>query len=209
MRLGVILLISMTVALPVNGRADVADVSPPPADSPFDDVDERTLQADVTRRALAFLETLQGHWGEGPDRLRTIVGGSVEREDEDSLIYLRDVHDHGVLEGYEFRRGSLARGRYLMVQGPLNGVNEFIGYYAALKQALCAVFGEPRLDQMIWDNDLYTRLPDYWGVAVMIGHLRYHAAWDTPEGKLVLDLNGDRYSRLSVEYQMRREAAQT
>jgi len=43
----------------------------------------------------------------------------------------------------------------------------------------------------------------------MIGHLRYHAAWDTPEGKLVLDLNGDRYSRLSVEYQMRREAAQT
>jgi len=46
-------------------------------------------------------------------------------------------------------------------------------------------------------------------VAVMIGHLRYHAAWETAEGTLTIDLSGERYSRLSVEYRVRGEAART
>jgi hypothetical protein len=209
MRSWTFLLVSLMTLTPCTGRADVADFSPPPANTPFDDIDEATLQAAVTREALAFLETLQQHWGEGPERLRTIVNGAVERQDEGSLIYLRNIHEHGVLEGYEFTKGSLARGRYVLVQRPLNGVNEFIGYYSALKTALNDAYGEPTQDDVIWNNDLYAPLPDYWGVAVMIGHLRYHATWETPDGTLTLDLSGERYSRLSIEYRARGEAAET
>jgi hypothetical protein len=43
----------------------------------------------------------------------------------------------------------------------------------------------------------------------MIGHLRYHAAWETPEGTLTLNLTGNQYSRLSMEYRVRGEAADT
>ncbi|HTL60822.1 MAG TPA: hypothetical protein VL261_04175 [Nitrospira sp.] len=209
MRRWTFLLITLMTFLPGSGRGEVADFSPPPANAPFDDIDEATLQAEVTQQALAFLETLRGHWGEGPDRLRTVVGGTVEHEEEGSLIYLRNIHEHGVLEGYEFPKGSLARGRYVLVQRPLNGLNEFIGYYSALKAALSAAYGEPTQDDVIWNNDLYTPLPEYWGVAVMIGHLRYHAAWKTAEGTLALDLSGDRYSRLSIEYRAQGENAQT
>jgi hypothetical protein len=194
---------------PTSALADIADFAPPPATVPFDEIDDATLQAEVTRQAFAFLTTLQQHWGEAPDRLRMVVDGPVEREDEGTLLYLRNLHEHGVLEGYEFRKGSLARGRYLLLQGPLNGLNEFIGYYTALKQALKAAYGEPEFDRVVWDNNLYAAMPDYWGVAVMIGHLHYHAAWETPEGRLTLDLNGNRYSRLSLDYRVRREAADT
>ena len=209
MRVPVALLIGMTIFGPAATRAELADFSPPPANASFDDVDEAALQADVTRQALAFLDTLQRHWGESPDRLRTVVAGSVEREEDGTLIYLRNLHAHGILEGYEFRKGSLARGRYLLVQGPLNGLNEFIGYYTALKEALSAVYGTPEFDRVVWENDLYAPMPEYWGVAVIIGHLHYHAAWETSEGKLTLDLSGDRYSRLSLDYRVRRDAAQT
>jgi len=209
MRGWIFLLLSLTTLVPGSGRGELGDFSPPPANAPFDDVDERALQGEVTRQALAFLDMLQRHWGEGQDRLRTAVSGALEREEENSLIYLRNINEHGVLEGYEFRKGSLARGRYVVVQRPLNGLNEFIGYYTALKASLTAVYGEPMQDDIVWENDLYSTLPDYWGVAVMIGHLRYHAAWKTADGTLILDLNGNRYSRLSMEYQVQREAADT
>jgi hypothetical protein len=91
----------------------------------------------------------------------------------------------------------------------LYGLNEFIGYYTSLKQALNAVYGEPKLDRIVWDNDLYQPIPDYWGVAVMIGHLHYHATWETAEGTIALELTGNRHSRLFLEYRTRREGADT
>ena len=210
MRGWTLVLIAMTLVMPATGRGELAELAPPPPSAPFDDVDEGTLQAEVTAQALAFLERLQRHWGQGPDRLRTVVAGvPAERGDDSSLIYLRNLNDHGILEGYEFQKGSLACGQYVMIQRPLNGLNEFIGYYTALKEALSAAYGKPELDRVVWDNDLYHPLPDYWGVAVMIGHLRYHAAWETAEGTLTLDLSGNQYSRLSMEYRVRGENAET
>ena len=203
------LLIVLTLLIPASGRGELPEFGPPPPTAPFDNFDDATLQAEVTRQALAFLDILQRHWGQGPERLRSAVAGPVEREEESTLIYLRNVHNHGVLEGYEFRKGSLSRGQYVLIQGPLNGLNEFIGYYAALKQALSTTYGEPKLDRVVWNNDLYHSLPDYWGVAVMIGDLRYQAIWETSEGTLTLDLSGNQYSRLSVEYRARAENAQT
>ena len=101
------------------------------------------------------------------------------------------------------------RGQFIVLQRPLYGLNEFIGYYTSLKLALNAVYGEPKVDQIIWNNDLYRSLPDYWGVAVMIGHLHYHAGWDTADGTITLELTGNRHSKLSLEFKSTREAAQT
>jgi hypothetical protein len=209
MRGWVVLLVSMTVLLPASGRSELPELAPPPPTASFDDIDEATRQAEVTRQALGFLDILHQHWGEGPDRLRAVLARPVEREETDALIYLRNMEEHGVLEGYEFHKGSLTRGRYVLIQGPLNGLNEFIGYYATLKAALNTAYGGPSSDRVVWNNDLYSRLPDYWGVAVMIGHLRYQASWETADGTLTLDLSGNRYSRLSLEYRVRGEAADT
>jgi hypothetical protein len=105
------------------------------------------------------------------------------------------------LEGYDFREGLLVRGRYLFLQRPINRLNEFIDYYSAVKQALIDSYGTPTHDQVLWENDLYQPLPDYWGVAVMIGYLRYSATWEAPEGTITVTLSGgDRHSKLMIDY---------
>ena len=192
----------------MSGSAELVNFQPP-ATALFDDIDDATLQAEVTKQALAFLDTLHRHWGDGPERLRTAVYGNIERDEQGKLIYLRNIHEHGVLEGYEFRQESLVRGQYIVLQRPLHALNEFIGYYTSLKQALKGIYGEPSLDRVVWDNDVYQPLPDYWGVAVMIGHLHYHARWEVPEGTITLELTGNRHSKLFLEFTSTSEAAQT
>ncbi len=205
---GWLLVVLAAIIVPTVGHAELADFGPPPASAPFDDVDEATLQAEVIQQVLDFLDRLHRHWGEEPERIKTLVE-PIARQDENTLITLRNLQEHGVVEGYEFRKGSLACGQYVVLQRPLNGLNEFIGYYTSLKQALIAAYGEPGLDRVVWDNDLYQPVPDYWGVAVMIGHLRYHATWETADGTITLELSGNRHSRLSLEYRSRHEEAQT
>jgi hypothetical protein len=72
-----------------------------------------------------------------------------------------------------------------------------------VKQALIDSYGTPTQDQVLWENDLYQPLPDYWGVAVMIGYLRYAATWETEEGTITVTLTGDRHSKLTIDYRSR------
>ena len=195
---------------PLSVSAQVHE--PHPAQSisvSFDEIDETTLQTEVSRQALAFLHTVHDHWGQTPTALRAAVAGVIRKDEQNQLIFLRNIADHGVLEGYEFRQDSLVRGQYILLQRPLNGLNEFIGYYQALKRTLTESYGTPVQDRILWNNDLYQPLPDYWGVAVMIGHLQYYAAWETDEGTLTLELTGDRHCKLMLEYQNSRTGAQT
>ena len=62
------LLIVLTILIPTRGRSELSEFGPPPPTAPFDDFDDATLQAEVTRQALAFLDILQRHWGQGPER---------------------------------------------------------------------------------------------------------------------------------------------
>ena len=61
MRGWTLLLISLMLLVPARGRGELADFAPPAASAPFDEVDEATLQAEVTAQTLAFLDRLQQH----------------------------------------------------------------------------------------------------------------------------------------------------
>ena len=71
MRPWMFLLVGITLLIPANGGGELPDFAPPLASPPFDDVDDAARQAEVTRQALAFLDTLQRHWGKGPEQLRS------------------------------------------------------------------------------------------------------------------------------------------
>jgi hypothetical protein len=190
--------------MPSPPRADSGPSLPPPTVAiPFDDVDPAVLQMEVTQQISAFLHNLDAYWGTTPDTLRNRMQGTIERDDIGALVYARTLAAHDVLEGYEFREGSLVRGRYVCLQRPVNGLNEFIDYYTAVKESLAALYGAPVEDRTIWNNDLYLPLPDYWGVAVQIGHLRYAALWETADGTISIELTGNHHSRLTIEYRNR------
>lgn len=188
----------------MSGSPDVLAepaLEPAPAFTiPFDDDDPAALQAEVAQQATAFLRRLEAHWGQDAEPLRRTVPGAIERDETNRLVYARGLAAHAVLEGYEFVDGSLVRGRYFVMQRPMNRLNEFIEYYDAVKRALAEAYGMPTHDRMIWENDLYQPVPDYWGVAVMIGYLRYAATWHTPAGTITMELTGDRHSALTIEY---------
>ncbi|ALA58341.1 hypothetical protein [Nitrospira moscoviensis] len=167
---------------------------------PFDDVDPAVAQAEVARHVGDFLGILDAQWGADQEAIRGLVTRELERDDGGALIYGGTLLDHRVVEGYDFREGALVRGQYVVLQRPVNGLNEFIEYYAAVKAALTETYGAPHADQTIWNNDLYQTLPDYWGVAVQIGHLRYSATWATLTGDITVELTGNHHSRLTIEY---------
>ena len=91
------------------------------------------------------------------------------------------------LRGYEFHHASLVRGQYILLQRPVNGLNEFIEYYRTLKELLTAKYGSPTNDQTVWTTTSINWFPTIGVVAVLIGHLRYHAAWG--------DCGGDNHPR--------------
>ena len=187
--------------LPISLKAESGSPLPPPTfNMPFDDIDPVMAQAELTQHIGTFLQTLHSHWGSSPEALRDQVTGEIERDEREALVVARQFADHGVLEGYDFREGSLIAGQYLVLQRPVNGLNEFIDYYQALKISLTETYGHPTEDQSIWSNNLYQPLPDYWGIAVQMGHLRYVATWNTPDGTITIELTGNHHSRLAIDY---------
>lgn len=176
--------------------------SNPPTDIVLDDTSE-SKQTDVGRHVLGFLTTLQTHWGHSQDVLRHTLTGTIERDERGALIYSRRFEEYGIVEGYEFQDSGLMHGQYLFLERPVHDLNEFIEYYGAVKDALIDSFGVPTEDQTLWDNDVYQPLPEYWGIAVKLGHLRFIASWETADGTLSLELSGDRHSRIKVDYRRR------
>lgn len=195
-----LLFMAVFAIIPTSLRAESGALPPPTFDVPFDDIDPVVAQAELNGQIAAFLDRLQNHWGASPESLRKKVTGDIERDERETLVVAKDFADHGVLEGYDFREGSLIAGQYLVLQRPVNGLNEFIDYYRALKTSLTEHYGQPREDHIVWTNDLYQPLPDYWGIAVQMGHLRYTARWNTPDGILSIELAGNHHSRLTIKY---------
>ena len=197
----VALLGAILSALPASLSAETGKTLPPPTfDIPFDDIDPVVAQAELNGHIATFLNRLEDHWGASPESLRGKVTGDIERNERETLVVAKRFADHGVLEGYDFQEGLLVAGQYLVLQRPVNGLNEFIDYYSALKTSLTNTYGQPTEDQSVWKNDLYQPLPDYWGIAVQMGHLRYAARWDTPDGMITIELTGNHHSRLMIEY---------
>lgn len=189
------------MALPASLNAEsVAPLPPPTFDVPFDDIDPVIAQRELNQAVSVFLNRLHAHCGSSPTALRDTVTGDIERDEREALVVAKDFSDHGVLEGYDFREGSLIAGQYLVLQRPVNGLNEFIDYYSALKTSLTNTYGQPTEDRSVWNNDLYQPLPDYWGIAVQMGHLRYAANWNTPDGIISIELTGNHHSRLAINY---------
>lgn len=196
-----VILLTLVAIVPTSLRAESGAPLPPPTfDVPFDDIDPVVAQAELAQDIALFLNRLQQYWGSSPESLRDQVAGEIQRDEREALVVARRFVDHGVLEGYDFREGSLVAGQYLVLQRPVNGLNEFIDYYGALKTTLTNTYGPPAEDQSVWSNDLYQPLPDYWGIAMQLGHLRYAVRWDTPDGRITIELTGNHHSRLVIDY---------
>ncbi|HEX7765444.1 MAG TPA: hypothetical protein VF443_01940, partial [Nitrospira sp.] len=147
-RLLIFTLLTIASIVPTSLRAETSTPLPPPTfDVPFDDIDPVIAQAELTQHIAVFLNRLETYRGSSPEAIRDQVTGDIERNERETLIVAKHFADHGVLEGYDFQDGLLVAGQYLVLQRPVNGLNEFIDYYSALKTSLTNTYGQPTEDQ--------------------------------------------------------------
>lgn len=171
-----------------------------PATHPVETHPVDVLGAEVEQQVLQFLNFLRNHWETNQETIRAATPGTLRRDNVDKLVYSKELGGHAILEGYQFQGSKLVRGQCAFLQRPVHSTNEFIDYYGRIKTAIAAIYGMPHVDKTVWVDDLYRPLPEYWGVAVMIGHLEYNATWRTAEGTISIELTGDRHSRLTIDY---------
>src|SRR4029077_5538856 len=84
------LVVTLTGLAPLAWAHSVDALTPPIVTIPFDEEDQATLQAEVMKQVLTFLQRVEAHWGQQPEALRLSVAGTVEHDGEGKLIYLRN-----------------------------------------------------------------------------------------------------------------------
>jgi len=111
---------------------------------------------------------------------------------DDYLAYKGDVGGLAAFIYYNFISGVLHRGEYIFTEKHSNK-SLYISDYREVRKLLTSKYGEPQLDDILWANPLFKDDSSKWGTAVSIGHLMYHAQWETGTTLIDLYLSGDNY----------------
>ena len=115
-------------------------------------------------------------------------------------MFTRSLADHDVVEGYDFREGMLVRGRYVFLQRPVNGLNEFHDYYAAVKESLTAVYGTPLDESDNLGKRSISTAPRLLGHRGTDRPLTVCGDLENAARHYVMELTGNHHSRLTIEY---------
>ena len=78
--------------------------------------------------------------------------------------------------------------------------NLYIGDYKNIKEILIDKYGQPIIDEEIWNDDLYKDDPTSYGFAVALGELTYVTIWETETTKITLILSGDNLKISHIVY---------
>ena len=132
----------------------------------------------------------------GSENLKPIRFDKTSNQSQDSsnprLVYKDSVIGDECLVEYVFVNNKLAVAGY-MFTNKYSNENDYINQFKKVKEKLVGKYGKPKIDRVIWDNELYKSDPSRYGFAVSIGHVKYYAHWDLNETEITLALTGNNY----------------
>lgn len=108
---------------------------------------------------------------------------------------------------YTFVDNKLVRGRYTDTEKYRNP-NKYIDDYYKLKKYLINKYGKPippRRSEMVWRNERYKDNREYWGWAIMEGHLIFGLKWENQGTEMWLILSGGNRHIGLINYYVSRE----
>lgn len=94
------------------------------------------------------------------------------RQGKGFVAYESELLGKAIGIAYNFVHEKLVKATYVLRESHTNK-NDFIGDYEDFKNALTKKYGTPKLDKLVWYNDLYKGNSSRRGLAVSIGHLTY------------------------------------
>jgi len=146
----------------------------------------------------------QTNWGMSKEQVKAAEKNKIAIENEEVIAMDRvQVDKKECIYVYFFLEDKLYRVGYSFMEEHTNK-NFYIDDYEGLKEILTKKYGEPKIDKVIWKNDLFKSDKQDWGTAVSMGHLEYFSSWETPTTYINLGLNGDNYKiSLTLGYESR------
>lgn len=118
-------------------------------------------------------------------------GSRPANQDEELYIYSPSpVQGLDAHLGYLFDAGRLYGIMYL-INETHNDANLYISDYEQLKAALTTKYGKPTVYKEAWENDLFKGTPEFYGSALIVGHLRYNTIWVLSDVQIGLSLGLD------------------
>ena len=93
---------------------------------------------------------------------------------------------------YEFSEEKLTQTAYWFysLDKSYDDKDVYISDYFNLKEKLTNKYGNPSIDEQIWNNDLYKSDSEKWGVAISLGHSYIITRWETSVTEMGLVLSG-------------------
>jgi hypothetical protein len=141
-------------------------------------------------QAIAKRDFRKTNWGMDKETVKLTEPDDPKSEEDSAMIYSRKVAGMDVLIGYIFVQDKLVRAKYMFHQQH-EGPNPYITDYDNLKKALEKKYGKATKDRKIWKNDLYTKIPSQWGIALGLGYVTFLSYWDNPKTEISLTLKGE------------------
>lgn len=128
-------------------------------------------------------------WGMDRATVKLTEADDPASEDDSAIIYPRKIAGMDALLGYIFEDDKLVRAKYMFRQQH-SDLNAYITDHNNMKKALVKKYGKAKKERTIWTNDLYTKIPSQWGIALGQGYLTYLSSWNTKNSVIILTLKG-------------------
>lgn len=130
----------------------------------------------------------EGNWGDSAETIKEREEAELLEDSEEGLAYNTQVLGMNMIGCYLLDNNKLYQGIYIL-QDYYQDENEYIETYHKLQDGLKEKYGEPKSDDMIWNNVIYDKdEPEKYGMAVVMGELQYASMWYTADNKTRIEL---------------------
>jgi len=139
-------------------------------------------------------------WGMSKSQVKATESKKPKFKSDSRLGYLGKVLGMDTRIIYDFVNNKLAKGHYVFFEKHTNKT-DYIKNYEKLKAILIKKYGKANEDKIYWSNELYKSDPEQWGLAVILGHLKYMSKWEDEDTEIGMVLTGDDNEiNLMIEY---------
>ena len=172
-----------------------------PKATPSDSDNTAAIESSSKAASVEDPDFRKAKWGMTKEQVKALEDAKPAYEEASGLLYTNQtVAGLPATVIYNFNNDALAWGGYRIDTVHTNK-NLYIDDYNNLKEKLSSIYGDPYIDEVTWDNDLFKDDPANYGLSVSIGYTSYIASWKTSRTVIILALNGDNYEvRLTLFY---------
>jgi hypothetical protein len=140
-------------------------------------------------------------WGNNMAAVLASQPSEPDFSDDETIAYDGSLAGNSCTICYDFINGKLYSGRYVFAD-IYSENSRYIEFFESLKDQLSKKYGNPKISNYVWANELYQDDINEWGTAVSADHLTLIASWQSESSDIDLVCRGVDYEiKIIIQYQ--------